>query len=186
MQKTSATQVSSADESPPHWRQLEMLVADIQKQLAPDAEVTHNARLSGMDSGATRQIDVLLRHRVGQYTIVIVVDCKDYSEPVDVKGIEEFAGLVKDVRAHQGSMVCPKGFTRSARKLAKHLNIGLYSPVDTARHKWHTPVALPVLCEFRRASIAFKISVTAPVPFKMPYDFMSALVAFDSAGTELG
>jgi hypothetical protein len=163
-----------------------MLIADIQQQLAPGSEVTHDVRLAGVDSGAMRQIDVLVRHHVGQYEILIVVDCKDYAQPVDVKGVEEFSGLLRDVRAHQGSIVCPKGFTRSARKLAKHLNIALYSPVDTGDHKWRTPLALPTLCDFRQASLAFKISTSAPQPFRLAYEFQSTLMVFNDAGEELG
>ena len=33
------------------------------------------------------------------------MDCKDYSDPVDVKGVEEFIGLLQDVGANKGGMV---------------------------------------------------------------------------------
>lgn len=39
-----------------------------------------------------RQVDVLVRQRIGQYERTIAIDCKDYGSPVDVKGIEEFNG----------------------------------------------------------------------------------------------
>ena len=73
---------------------LEILVAKIQKQLAPDAEVIHNAKLDGRNSKQKRQIDVLVRQKIGQYEMMIVLDCKDYARPVDVKGVEEFHGLI--------------------------------------------------------------------------------------------
>lgn len=170
----------------PEWKQLEMLVADIQRQLSPGAKVTHNAKLLGQDSETLRQIDVLVEQSIGQFHLVIVIDCKDYGHAVDVKGIEEFQGLVKDVRAHQGSMVSAKGFTRSAKKVARRANIALYSPVDTTPHKWQSSVALPVLCEFRSASFSFGISSSAPYPMRLQEDFFSSLNVSDIHGNELG
>jgi hypothetical protein len=69
-------------------RDLELLVAKIQQQLAPKSEVIHNARLDGRLSQTSRQIDVLVRDRIGQFEMNIVIDAKDYARPVDVKGVE--------------------------------------------------------------------------------------------------
>jgi hypothetical protein len=54
--------------------------------------------LPGVDSKTARQIDISVRKRTGQYSILIVIDCKDHAEPIDVKDMEAFAGMVKDVR----------------------------------------------------------------------------------------
>ncbi len=43
--------------------------------------------LEGRLSGRKRQIDVLVQEQVGQYNIQIIIDCKDYNKPVDVKGV---------------------------------------------------------------------------------------------------
>jgi hypothetical protein len=119
-----------------NYRELEILVAKIQKQLAPDAEVLHNVKLDGRLSRTRRQIDVLGRQRIGQYEMAIVLECKDSARPIDVKGVEEFSGLVKDVGAQKGVLVCPTGFTAAAKTRASNLQIELYSPVDTDPHKW--------------------------------------------------
>lgn len=113
---------------PPEWKQLESLVADIQRQLAPDATVTHDAKLVGVLSETERQIDVLVEQNVGQYSMRIVIDCKDYVRPIDVKGVEEFHGLMNDVCAQKGALVCPRGFTEAAKQRAAKLQIALYSP----------------------------------------------------------
>jgi hypothetical protein len=110
--------------------ELELLVAKIQRELAPKSSVLHNVRLDGHLSGTKRQIDVLVRDKIGQYEISIIIDCKDYSKPVDVKDVEEFSGLQGDVRAQRGVLVCPKGFTKAAKTRAQSLQIDLYSPVD--------------------------------------------------------
>lgn len=170
----------------PEWEQLEILVAAIQKEIAPGANVQHNVRLPGLQSETERQVDVLIEQNVGQYTIRIVVDCKDYSAPVDVKGVEEFYGLVQDVGAHKGALVCPKGFTRSAKKRAKKFQIDLYSPVDTEPHKWQVKVTLPVLCDFRSTSMAFGIRCSAPLPLKIPNEFFRESEVFDGLGNAMG
>jgi hypothetical protein len=121
-------------------RELEILVAKIQERLAPGAEVIHDARLPSRSSKGTRQLDVLLRQRVGQYEMNIALECKDYNRPVDVKGVEEFHGLLQDVGANKGAMVCPRGFTQGAKDRATGLEIDLYSPIDTDPHKWQVRV----------------------------------------------
>lgn len=169
----------------PEWEQLELLVAAIQRELAPGATVTHNAKLPGIQSETDRQIDVLVEQNIGQYVLRIVIDCKDYTTPVDVKGVEEFFGLVQDVGAHKGALVCPAGFTKSAKKRAKKLQIELYSPADTAQHKWQVHLTLPVLCDFRATRIAFGISCSAPAPFRLPQHFYE-LPVFNNDDEELG
>jgi len=169
----------------PDWKDLEYLVAMIQKQLSPDANVQHNVMLDGVDSEVKRQIDILVEQSIGQYTMQIVIDCKDYSKPVDVKGVEEFQGLVQDVRAHKGALVCPSGFTKAALKRAKKLQIDLYRPVSTGKHKWQAQVTAPVLCDFRSAYMSFGISTSTPKPMKLQPDFYN-LPVYDENGVELG
>ena len=167
-------------------RDLELLVAKIQKQLAPQAEVLHNVKLDGRLTKTKRQIDVLVREKIGQYEIQIIIDCKDYKRPVDVKGVEEFEGLLRDVGAQKGVLVCPKGFTETAKARAEGLQIDLYSPVDTDAHKWQVRVTIPAICDFRSAAMSFQFSSTAPVPFRLAGDFYSSSEIFDSKGSSLG
>jgi hypothetical protein len=167
-------------------RDLEILVAKIQKQLAPKAEVLHDVKLDGRLSNTKRQIDVLVREKIGQYEIQIIIDCKDYNRPVDVKGVEEFDGLLRDVGAQKGVLVCPKGFTEAAKARAAELQIDLYSPVDTDAHKWRASVTIPALCDFRSAAMSFSFSTTSPVPFRLFDDFYSKNIMFDEEGRSLG
>jgi len=169
----------------PDWEQLEHLVVSIQQQLSPDATVSHNVKLDGIDSETKRQIDVLVEQNIGQYQMRIVIDCKDYSKPVDVKGIEEFQGLVQDVRAQKGALVCPSGYTKSAKRRAKKLQIDLYSPVDTDPHKWQAVISAPVLCDFRNVFMGFAIKCSAPKPIIIPQEFYNLPVQ-DENGVILG
>lgn len=171
----------------PSWRALELLVADIHSQLMPGAIVTHNAKLQGFESEVERQIDVLIDQQVGPYNIRVVVDCKDYKSPVDVKGVEEFFGLVQDVRAHTGAMVCPSGFSPAAKKRAKKLNISLFSPIDiSGGHHWSKPVSLPTMCIFKRGRLGLTISCHEPVPLRIPTEFAMESTVYTMDGTACG
>ncbi|MGB7194234.1 MAG: restriction endonuclease [Collimonas pratensis] len=170
------------------WRDLEHLVANIQRGLAPEASVEHNVKVMGKDSEIERQIDIYVKQQIGQYTMTIAIDCKDYKRPVDVKGVEEFAGMVQDIRANKGVLVCPAGFTSSAKKLAKKKEIELYRPVDNNDHKWRVKATMPAVCEYISAGMSFKISCSYPGPFKLekhPADLDALSVEGQRLGTAL-
>ncbi|QYY32691.1 restriction endonuclease [Cupriavidus pinatubonensis] len=66
-----------------------------------------------------------------------------------MKGVEVFYGLVEDVQAYKGVLVCPAGFTPSARKTARKRGVDLFRPVDTGDHKWRVQASVPVICDVR-------------------------------------
>ena len=167
-------------------KEFEQLVARIQQQLAPSAEVLHDVKLEGYATGRKRQVDVLVTQQVGQYDIRIVIECKDYARPVDVKGVEEFYGLLDDVGGQKGVLVCPSGFTDTAKARAEGFQIDLYSPVDTEPHKWQARVAIPALCDFRSAAMSFRVGTSGPYPFQMPYDFYQQNQLYDDEGNQCG
>ena len=132
----------------PKWKQFEELVAKIQRDLAgSNATVVHDDKIMGKRTGIERQIDVSIRQRVGQYDILIVIDCKDYGKPLDVKDVEEFMGLAQDVGANKAAMVAAKGYSEAAKERAKDADIELYRVVDTGEHPWKTGASLPTLYE---------------------------------------
>lgn len=166
-------------------RDLELLVAKIQQSLAPDAEVIHNAKIPGRKSKTARQIDVLMKQRVGQYEILIAIECKDYNRPIDVKSVEGFFGMLEDIRAHKGVLVCPRGFTAAAKILAESRQIDIYSPIDTDHHKWKVKVTMPAICDFREAALSFGIRSSTPYPLKLDCAIHS-IISFDSNHVPLG
>lgn len=88
-------------------------------ELAGDAVVTPNDRVTGKQTGIGRQVDVSIRKTVGQFELLIALDCKDYGRPLDVKEVEEFMGLAQDIGAHRAVMVAARGFSETAKKRAK-------------------------------------------------------------------
>lgn len=90
-----------------------------------------------------------MRDRVGPYELFIAIDCKDYKKAVNVQGVGQFISLARDVGANKGVMVSAKGFSPTARTLARKAGIQLYTPVSASGHEWKVLVTVPALCEVR-------------------------------------
>ena len=73
------------------WEEFEKLAADIQKRLSPNALVTHKDKIKGK-SGRLREIDISIKQKIGQFDMLIAIDCKHYSKPVDIKVVDSVIG----------------------------------------------------------------------------------------------
>lgn len=129
------------------WKEFEQLVYQLQQQLSGDAEVLYDTYLLGEDSKTDRQIDILVKRSVGQYPIVIVMECKDYKRPVDVKEVEAFATKLKDIKAQKGALVSGKGFTQAALEMAKRYGIDMFRFIDTKSTNWKAYASIPAAVE---------------------------------------
>jgi hypothetical protein len=107
----------------PAWRMYERLVAAFEVDVAEmGTSVTPNASLIGSISGVSRQIDVLVDARFeNDSKRRIIFDAKRRSRKVDVKDVESFEGMMRDVGASRGVLVCTKGYTEGARRRSDQL-----------------------------------------------------------------
>jgi hypothetical protein len=103
------------------WRIYERFVASLMSDEAEhDATVIPNASLLGRFSGVQRQIDVLIDCRYGHNANRrTIVDAKHHKRPIDVKQVEEFEGMMRDVQASHGILVCANGYTAGALRRAQ-------------------------------------------------------------------
>jgi Restriction endonuclease len=122
-------------EEKPAWEQFELIVADIQRQLAPDAEVRHNHWVKGK-SGRRRKLDISISQKVSAYPIFIVFDCKRHKKAVKMKDVEAFAGQLEDVRASLGVMISNSGFDAGAKAIATQKNIILQTYRMAEKADW--------------------------------------------------
>ena len=114
----------------PDWRIYERVAACFEIEAASmDVSVTPNASLFGAISGVRRQIDILIDARWDEGTERrIIFDAKRRKRKIDVKDVEMFEGLMRDVRASRGVIVCSNGWTKAARTRAdEHIDIKLMS-----------------------------------------------------------
>jgi hypothetical protein len=106
---------------PSSWQKYERLVASLLvDELSTHLCVTPNARVAGKISKRRRQIDVLIdeRHETDN-SRRIIVDAKNRKRKIDVTHVESFRGLMEDVGATHGYLVCPAGHTEAALRRAQ-------------------------------------------------------------------
>lgn len=136
------------------WEIYERMIARIMAdQISTDLCVTPNARIVGKISGRSRQIDALIdaRHQADNARRIII-DAKKRQRKIDVTDVEAFRGLMEDVGATHGYLICPSGHTKAAEKRAQMaVSIGLV-PLDYIEHfdpsNW--PQCKNVLCKHGR------------------------------------
>lgn len=131
------------------WKEFEDLVASIHRGLNPGAQITQDEKLPGWKSGRKRQIDICIRQQAGIQSLLIIVECKKRSKPVDIPQMQSFIGLKEDVGAHAGVLVNQKGFSKGALRLAKNHGIQTLTFQDTKKQNWLSCVQIPVLLELR-------------------------------------
>lgn len=155
--------------SEPKWRRFEKLAYEIQKELAPNAEVKFDDKILGVDSGVSRQIDISIRQNIGQMPMLVVMDCKDFKDTVDVKEMEAFAGAVRDVRADKGVMISSNGFTPAAINIARDHRIDTCRLIDTESIDWKAYVTVPV---FLRRTLVSSVSLELRNMLRVPMSAM--------------
>jgi Restriction endonuclease len=144
------------------WLDLEKLAALIYAELEPASTVTHNATLAGHLSESDRQIDVLIDNEENETRVV--VDCKDWRRRATVNDVGAFAALVEDVDATGGVLICNKGFSKPARRLAARKGISLCQLHDVESRKWQLDVLIPIVwtqVELVDLGIGFRVRMAA-------------------------
>ena len=130
----------------PKWKRFEKLIHQIHTQLAPEGAVVRlDDKIIGCESNVERQLDVTIRVSVAQYKILIVVECKDESRPIDVGAMGEFASLLRDVKANKGVMISSSGYTPAAVDMARAQGIDARTYLNTESVDWKSEVKIPVL-----------------------------------------
>lgn len=129
----------------PHWREFEQLAAQIYQELLPHAQVVHDDRIVGSESGVGRQIDVSIRYSIDDYPLLTIIQAKDYGRPADVDDVGCLSAVLRDIRANKGILICRGGFTKGAKSYARNLGIDLCNIHDAQRRRWSLEISFPIL-----------------------------------------
>lgn len=117
------------------WKVYERMIAQLfADQLSTGFSVTPNARIVGSLTGVARQIDVLIeaRHDTDNSRRAIV-EAKRRSRAIHVKDVESLLGMMDDVEARFGYLVCPAGHSDAALKRAQGTVRICLVPLDRIR-----------------------------------------------------
>jgi hypothetical protein len=118
------------------WGGFEKLVAKLHE--TGTVQVEHNITLIGK-SGASRQIDVLVKHREGLYEHLIIIECKYWKENVSRLHVDALVTAVHDLNASRGVIFSAKGFQEGAITASKHTGIELYKVRELTDIEWGLP-----------------------------------------------
>jgi hypothetical protein len=129
------------------WKEFEAIVARLQRTFNKAGTVTCDEKIRGKISGRPRQIDICIRTTIGTENVLIIVECRKLNRKVDVRAVEAFAGVMKDVGAQMGIMVSTAGFSKAAYRRAAGENVSLYRYKDTLKEAWPSGLETNVLLE---------------------------------------
>ncbi|QTH64265.1 restriction endonuclease [Psychrosphaera ytuae] len=96
------------------WKQYETEIFELFHRQYPDAEITLDAKKSGLYSKVERQVDVLIEQYIAGNRFTLVIDGKYFNKKVDVKAVESFIGMLEDIGAHKGLLISNQGFSEAA------------------------------------------------------------------------
>ena len=109
--------------SDPLWLNFERDITALHSQFG---EASHNVEIKGK-SGATHQIDAVLKKQVGIYSHTTIVSCKCWKSPVKKEQVMTWRETVEDCGVNAGAIFSVKGFQSGAITYAKYHNIYLFS-----------------------------------------------------------
>jgi hypothetical protein len=104
-----------------------------------------------------------------------------------VKDVEEFMGLVKDVRANKGALIAAGGFTKAALTLAQTHGVDAFRLVDTESLDWKTYASVSIFIQNTRFA-GFRLIFTnfQRLPMSLERAHMPSLGVWSSEGDLLG
>lgn len=96
--------------------------------LNPSYIVKHNDFIDGYFSKTPRQIDISIKGKLPDgNNQLIIVSAKHYSSPASIPKIDELWGVMNDIKATKGILICKGGFTKNTIVYARNLGIDLCS-----------------------------------------------------------
>lgn len=115
------------------WKVYERMIAQLlADQISTGLCVTPNARVMGTRSRVLRQIDVLIEPRhTPDYQRRVIVEAKRIERKIHVKDVEHLLGMMDDVNARYGYLVCPAGYSDGALRRAQDTVRICLMPLDS-------------------------------------------------------
>lgn len=114
-----------------NWQKFELEVAQALAVEYMHANIRNNVLKPGLLSHINRQCDIVIEETIDGYVEEIVVEVKQRSRQIDVKEIDAFSGMLRDIGIHRGILITSKGFSKAAINRA---------------HFGHEDIQLDVLC----------------------------------------
>ena len=129
-------------------KELEKLVHRLLKIFPTADSVEHDVRIRGA-SGGLRQIDVLIRQKIGPVDFTIVVDTKykhKRAKRIDVLTVDD---IRKDIGANLAVVVAPLGFDKGAIAYGRDNAVQLLRSINSSDTEWVRKLTAPLAIHFQ-------------------------------------
>ena len=113
---------------PQRTNDFQAVVYFIKQHLAPDAEVTESAMLRDRQTGALREVDVVMTGTIGGHQVTIGIEVRGQKKKQSVEWVEQTHSKHSRLPIHQTVLVSRSGFTREAERVAARYGIELVTP----------------------------------------------------------
>lgn len=110
----------------------------MQSQLAPSAEVVESGMLVDRATRREREVDVLIRAKLGDHEILISVECLEQTRKATVAWVEQMVCKHQSLDTHKLVLISASGFTRQAILKAAALGIEAFTPEVASVYDWTT------------------------------------------------
>ena len=118
------------------WGGFEELITDLHRD--GELDVQRDVTLTGQ-SGASRQIDVLIKHKQGPYEYLTLVECKFWKKKVERANIDVLYAGMQDLNASKGVFFTTKGYQEGAEIYAKSKGITIFVVRELTDEEWGKP-----------------------------------------------
>lgn len=100
------------------WKKYETLIFQKMKGIFPASNFEYDKSILGKYSNTIRQVDILITQKISNIEIKIAVECKYYNKVIDLKIIESFISMLRDLNVTKGIIITNKGFSKAAEQRA--------------------------------------------------------------------
>jgi len=130
---------------PKRSNDFQKLVYLIHHQLAEGATVTESKFLYDRASNANREVDIVIDAHIGDYSLMIGVECQGRGRVASVEWVEQMAAKHETLPTDKLILVSQSGFSEAARRKAGTLGIETMTLGQAVRADWNALVGIPAI-----------------------------------------
>jgi len=143
---------------PKRSNKFQKLITAIHACIAHDVSVNESAFLVDKETGKEREVDILLKSQLGDYSVVLSVEVNDRSRQAGSGWVEEMAGKHQALLTNKLVLVSRSGFTKPAMEKAKIRGIEALTIEEACATDWNLALRLEGQRVFQLFNIRFSCS----------------------------
>ena len=103
----------------------EQLVAELTDQIVGLKGLVLHRRKVYAGKETNHEVDISFEYTTGKVALLFVIECKDWTRPVQKRDVQAFLHVIRDIGAHKGIIVSRSGYQGGAIAVARANGIAL-------------------------------------------------------------